>query len=162
MTASSPVNVAPLFLFDANAWITGYSELYPQVVFPNVWRRMSDEVEAGVIASPEEIINEVTAQDDEINAWVSERKEKLLAPLSASGKAQEVFDAVQELQDKHGDIGTRTGADYFLICWGKAMECPIITLEKNEKNKIPVVCRKEDVECISFGELMRRRKWRFE
>lgn len=163
MNALLPGGGKPLFIIDANVWISAHSETYAQDVFPGVWERLSKAASDGVVASPQEVIDEVAGKDDAANAWVTRHKGKLLSPLAESGKAEEVDEViVPKLQQDHGRLPTRTGADYYVVGWAKALECPVVTMEKQRGNRIPVVCGEENIKCMSLLQCMRMLQWRFE
>ena len=149
------------FLFDTNVWITAYRRLYAPDVFPGLWQKLKDAVKDGIVACPQEVIDEIVAKDDKVARWVWQHKKELIRPLLESNLGQDVADLMQGLKEKYPRLSYKD-ADYSLLAWGKEIGCTVVTLEKQEgKNKIPEVGKKENVKCIALLEFMRLQEWKF-
>lgn len=124
---------------------------------------MADATKEGIIASPRQVVDEIAAKDDELNEWMAPHKKVLTGILRASDRELEAENLVARLRNDYPNLGTRTGADYYVIAWAKLLSIPLVATENPRaiaSNKLAGVCRNEEVEYLSPLQFMQRQKWK--
>ena len=153
-------------VFDSSAWVGAWHELYAQNVFPCVWSRMKNVAENGIVASPRQVIDEISAKDDELNKWMKPYHKALVGALRAHRREEEVEKSVAILRNKYPKLNTRTGADYYVIAWAKALRIPLVGTENHRatesRKAMAGVCRFEDVKYQSLLQFMQAKEWKFD
>ncbi len=118
---------------------------------------------AGNLLVPEEVYEELKAQDDDLLAWVKQRSSVIVVP---TGRAV-MLEARAVLADHEGLTKAGTGrgmADPFVIALARLKGCPVVTQEQGgsaNKPRIPFVCRRREISCLSMLEVIRREGWKF-
>jgi hypothetical protein len=124
---------------------------------------MSDLAQAGQIIAPEDVLEELKAQDDELLGWVKARTDAIIVPTSRAL----LLEARDVLADHPGLTKTGTGrgrADPFVIALAAQRSCPVVTQEQGgsaTKPRIPFVCTARGVACMSILDVIRNEGWRF-
>ena len=133
--------------------------VYPREIFSPVWDLLSDLSTSGVVASIDQVLEELKKQDDDILEW-SEDHAGMFLPLDGpiQMKAKEIL---REFPDNFVDLRKRkSGADPFVVAAAVVEGAAVVTEEKKSggphKVKIPDVCVVFDVECFPLLELLRR------
>jgi len=151
------------YVFDTSALVGAWTRYYPPDLFPGVWEHMDELAQAGRLIAPEDVLDELKAQDDDLLAWVKTRTSAIIVPTTRALllEARDVLADHQELTK----TGTGRGrADPFVIALAALRECPVVTQEQGgsaSKPRIPYVCAARDVPCMSILELIRAEGWRF-
>ena len=131
--------------------------VYPRDVFPSAWNKLDDLAESEIIASTEDVFEEIKSQDDEILEWANEFEE-IFYPLSeeiqlSAIKILETHDNLIDLKKK------KSGADPFVIATAMVHSCVVVTEEKPSggpnKSKIPDVCQHYGIKCIKILDMLR-------
>lgn len=151
------------YVFDTSSLIGAWVRSYPPDLFPGVWEQMSDLATAGQLIAPEDVLEELKVQDDDLFGWVKARAGAIVVPTSRAL----LLEARAVLSDHPGLTKTGTGrgrADPFVIALAAQRGCPVVTQEQGgsvSKPRIPFVCGARGVECMSIVEVIRTEGWRF-
>ena len=137
--------------------LTTMRRIYPKDVFPSAWKKLDDLAESKIIASTEEVFEEIKTQDDEILEWANEYYEIFL-PLSENIQ----LNAIKILKT-HGNLidlkKKKSSADPFVIATAMVYSCAVVTEEKPSggpnKSKIPDVCQYYGIKCIKILDMLR-------
>lgn len=151
------------YVFDTSALIGAWVRGYPPDVFPGFWDKLDGLVDAGEVVVPEEVLDELKRQDDELLAWVKERADKMIIGTSRAV----MLEARAVLADHGGLTKTGTGrglADPFVIALAAIGGRAVVTQEQGgsgDKPRIPYVCEARSVECLNILQVIRAQGWRF-
>lgn len=124
---------------------------------------MDGLAQAGRMIAPEDVLDELQAQDDDLLAWVKARMDAIIVPTSRAL----LLEARDVLADHQGLTKTGTGrgrADPFVIALASLRQFPVVTQEQGgsvAKPRIPFVCSQRGVACMSILEVIRAEGWRF-
>lgn len=151
------------YVFDTSAFIEAWVRSYPPDSFPQLWDRIDDLVDAGQLIAPEEVLEELRVQDDDLHAWVKTRSERIIQPTSRAVmlEARDVL-ADHPMLTKGGT--GRSAADPFVIALASLHSYPLVTLEKGgspSKPRIPFVCATRGITCMTLLEVIRGERWSF-
>ena len=155
-----------MHLLDANVFIEAKNFYYGFDTFPGFWQWLDDEQADRQLGSIKPIRDELLKGNDDLSAWIEERKD--------SGWFLPVDDV--ETQRNFAEIATwvmaqpfkevakaefLSGADPWLIAKAKAIGATVVTHEifdaqSRKKVKIPNVCRAFTVPCINIFDLLRQ------
>lgn len=148
---------APKYVIDTCS-LTAMHRVYPRDVFPGAWDKLNDFAESGILASTEQVLEELRVQDDEAFRWASQHAGVFL-PLDEriQIEARRILADHRKLVDLKKK---RSAADPFVIATAMVYSCVVVTEETPsggpEKEKIPDVCRAHGLECIQILEMFRR------
>lgn len=151
------------YVFDTSALIGAWVRTYPPDLFPRVWDEMDSLASNGRLVMPEEVLEELGKQDDELLAWVKARAEAIVVPTTRAM----MLEARAVLVDHPHLTKTGTGrgkADPFVIALASLRGFPVVTQEQGgsaSKPRIPYVCGERGIECMSALEVIRTEGWRF-
>jgi hypothetical protein len=152
-----------VYVFDTSSLVGAWVRMYPPDTFPIVWERLDDLATAGNLLIPEEVYEELRAQDDDLLAWVKQRADAVIVATSRAV----MLEARAILADHEGLTKTGTGrgkADPFVISLARLKAWPVVTQEQGgsaAKPRIPYVCADRGVPCMSMLEVIRAEGWRF-
>jgi Domain of unknown function (DUF4411) len=152
-----------MYVFDTSSLIGAWVRTYPPDTFPVVWDRMDGLAAEGRLQVPEEVYEELRAQDDDLLEWVKARADIVVVPTSRAV----MLEARAVLADHEGLTKTGTGrgrADPFVIALAGLQSCPVVTQEQggsDSKPRIPYVCSRRGVACMSMLDVIRAEGWRF-
>lgn len=151
------------YVFDTSSLIGAWVRTYPPDSFPVVWDRMDGLASTGRLLVPEEVFEELKAQDDELLAWVKARSSAIVIPTSRAV----MLEARAVLSDHEGLTKAGTGrgkADPFVIALARLRDCPVVTQEQGgtaTKPRIPFVCKGRGIACMSTLDVIRAEGWKF-
>ena len=151
-----------LYCVDTSAWLDGWRRHYPADVFPSMWRKIEEQVAAGIIVSSEDVYIELGKKDDDLHKWIQSRKQMLIAPSEAI--QQKVANLLAKYPRLVDTLKGRSQADPFVIATAGELNAAVVTGESGgtlEKPRIPFVCQTEGIKCISFLEMIRELKLTF-
>jgi hypothetical protein len=154
--------VTAKYCFDTSAFIEPWNRHYPIDVFPAIWQKLDSLISEGILIAPDEVFQELEKQHDSLLTWVRARK-SVFRPLSDIQEAvSHILKDFPTLIDSRSD---RPAADPFVIALGMVTETIVVTYEqpdaKAKKPKIPNVCSRFGIQCVSVMELMRNEGWKF-
>jgi len=152
----------PGYVIDTSALIDLWRRHYPRDIFPSLWERLEKQIGAGELIKPQEVINELEQQHDELLAWAKKRKfakELKGEQISWVSRVLAVFpDLVDEKK-------AATDADPFVVALAGAKGWKVVTSEKRgekgKRRKIPDACDHYDIKCLSLVDFFRDKDWNF-
>ena len=149
------------YSLDTSFFINSWRKYYQPDVFPGVWLRIAELIDAGMAVATEEVRYELERQEDEILEWVGDR-----STLFVMTDDQVQLAASKILREHPRLIDTRrnrSGADPFVIAVAQNANCAVVT-DENASNSlrrpnIPDVCEALSVRCIGIVDLFREEGW---
>ena len=151
------------YVFDTSALVGAWVRSYPPDLFPGLWRQMDQLAQAGSLVAPEDVLEELSRQDDDLLGWVKARANLIVVPTSRAL----LLEARAVLADHPGLTKTGTGrgrADPFVIALASLRGYPVVTQEQGgsaSKPRIPFVCGARNVACMPILDVLRAEGWRF-
>jgi hypothetical protein len=149
------------YSFDTSAFIEAWVRHYPHDIFPVVWEHLDGLIRHDHLKAIDEVKRELEEHGDELYDWVKRRK-RMFCPLDADVqrrvvRIQRQFPSLVKI-DK-----TRPDADPFVIALAQEHNQTVVTYEvsKPSKPRMPDVCQKLSIPCITLVELFRREGWQF-
>lgn len=139
-------------------------------VFTAVWEEIEDLVAHGCIKTldfVEEEVNSYEGKEEFVKIWVKKWRKLLVVetdedvfaeaiPIINTEYSSGFFDAKKQAEGKEE-------ADPYIIAYCKIHKVTLVTDESFVKlNKIPAVCKKNGVDCISIYEFLNRRGLKME
>jgi hypothetical protein len=169
------------YIVDTSAILAGAEYgLYEKKYFTPYWDNFDKKVQEGLIASTEQVYNELVAKDDKINEWAEKNKKMFLKP------SPKIFQVAAKLHKKFPNWydknkEKKNWADSQVIAFAKYHNAILVTQEgwnwkaqSDRKYKIPTICSKsgaychigekfdpeikkyDGFQCIDFLELIKR------
>lgn len=141
----------------------GWVRHYPPDVFPTLWIKLDEVINAGEIVATEEVYVELTKKSDELHAWIKDRKH-VLVPLSEDIQelATNVLAEYPRLVDT---LRNRSMADPFVIATAMELDAIVVTGEiltgKMDKPRIPDVCEAKGIRWMNFLQMIRELRLTF-
>jgi hypothetical protein len=171
----------PLFLYvvDTSFFIEIHHR-YPERKLPGIWKDTEALIRSGRIVAPEYVKSEVNRQDDELKEWVNNHTEMFedigVELLSITAVVVNRFTRTAHalsLKKDHADpfvvglamkLGRQTRIEPCTIVVvaeesGKLMKNP--SLRDAEIEKIPDVCQKFGIPCVTHLDMFKREGFRF-
>lgn len=146
---------------------------YPKDTFPSVWQNMERLCKEGRLIAPIEVKKEIEQVDDELKRW-SKGKEKKKIFIKQDEKQTERMKEIlakYPFLAKYDKLGPNADPWLIALAIEKNNEgqkelfqnrCIVVTEEsKMRKERIPIVCKDYNIECINLIELFRREGWKF-
>jgi hypothetical protein len=130
---------------------------YPRPHFDAVWKLVEKLAAEGRLHSVDEVLRELSIQDDEVAEWASKHS-AIFLPLDEpiQLKAREILKSHPTLIDLKKK---KSGADPFLIGAAIVSGATVVTQEQKSGGphavKIPDVCQAYKVRCIPLLELLK-------
>ena len=171
----------PVFLYVVDtSFLIEIHKRYPERTLPGIWRDLDLLIREGRVVAPEYVKSEINRQDDELTSWVN-RHDEMFEGISTelwatTGVVVNAFPRTAHALSQRADH-----ADPFVVGLamklvkqarfeprsiavvaeekGKLAENPI--LRDNEIEKIPDVCQKLGIPCITHLEMFKREGFRF-
>jgi hypothetical protein len=154
------------YVFDTNAFSQLFHSFYPSR-FPSLWAHFDELVEDGFITSTREVYREI--EDDRVKSlreWAKDNKE--LFPTPTANEAlfvSQIFDVkhFQQIIEQKKLLKGGKNADPFVIARAAVLEGAVVTMESEPKNgaRIPNICRRFSIPCMSLEGFMEQEDWRF-
>lgn len=154
-----------IYCIDSSAWLDGWVRDYPRQVFPSLWEKLAESIDAGLLKCSEEVYVELEKKDDGLHEWLKARKH-VVVPIDEEiqAKVMELLGHYPRLVDTHRQ---RSQADPFVIATAEQLgsETVVVTGEKPRGKldvpKIPDVCTARGIRCITFLDMLRELGWSF-
>jgi hypothetical protein len=132
-------------------------KLYPKDVFSRLWATLEEWGRAGRVLSPDEVMRELAASEDEASAWATENKHIFRPPLEGvQVAAKEVLARYPELVPEDA---SRAYADPWVVAQARVDEATVVSSEKlarpGGRAKIPDVCAAFDIPCMKLLDMFR-------
>jgi len=155
-----------MYLLDANVFIEAKNFYYSFDTFPGFWEWLDTEQARGNIASIQPICDELLKGNDELAAWIKERKgSSWFLPVDDDVTQQNLRQiAVWVMAQPYKDVAKQeflSGGDPWLIAKAKTLGAAVVTQETfdaqaRKKVKIPNVCRAFRVRYVNTFDLLRQ------
>jgi len=160
------------YCLDANIFITSWYIYYPEAVFHSLWKKLSSYCDKIILIKPVyDQIEPISPSDKNLSLHQKREKYPLrMWLLENEFKETFVENEVDELSlnlEKQYEIDNNvpSGADKVditLIAYARIKRKIVVTYEgeqkqkprKKSKYKIPLICKKENVECVSFVNML--------
>jgi hypothetical protein len=176
---SNPEHPVCIYVIDTSFLIEVHKR-YPRKLLPGIWKDLESLIQAGKITAPIYVRNEINRQDDELKDWVNNHTEMFesVSPelLTMTGVIVNTFKRTAHAMSQNPDH-----ADPFVV--GLAMKLRkqsrfvphaiVVVAEEKSKlggnpilrddeiEKIPDVCQKLGIPCISHLEMFKKEGFRF-
>jgi hypothetical protein len=150
------------YSFDTSAFIEAWIRHYPYDVFPVVWEHLDGLIQNNHLKASDEVSRELEEHGDELWAWVKRRKKRLFIPLE-SAIQRRATRILQQFPGLAKNDRTRRDADPFVIALAGVHDLIVVTYENSKPSnpRMPDVCQRLDIPCITLVELFRRENWSF-
>ena len=160
-----------LYCLDANIFIGPWERDYPQSIFPTLWEKISEHKESFIVIK--NIFDEIdplssTPKGEEwkkkhpLRAWLIDNHVNPV-PITKEVEAKSLL-LEQKYQIKSGVTKGASQNDMILVTYAKENQKVLVTLESRQNSssfqkhnyKIPLICQKEEVECINYVDFLGR------
>jgi len=158
--------VEPSFRYciDTSSLVHAYQRSYPPDILPQLWEERFDElIDADLLISPFDVLEELKKRHDDLYAWAKERQRLFLEIDQFQEQLTDVMANYPRLVDtKKG----KSGADPMVIALALS-QVPTLTVITEEgmggenSPKIPYVCSQYGLRQINVLQLLRDQQWRF-
>lgn len=154
------------YAFDTNAFSQLFHSYY-RGRFPTLWASFDALVDEGEITSTREVAREIA--DDRVVAlreWAVGKRELFPAPTAAEATFVTQIFAIahfrQVIEQKKLLRGGKN-ADPFVIARAAVLGATVVTMESEPRNgaKIPNICRRFEIACLSVEGFMEAEDWTF-
>jgi hypothetical protein len=115
-----------------------------------------------MLTAPQEVFDEISSIDDELIRWARQNR-SLFEALDPS-QLNEVRNIERDFPSLVDPYKQTPDADPFIVALAKIKGWAVITSEKlgtPDHPKIPDVCRRYSVRCLSLIEFFREMGWRY-
>lgn len=151
------------YVIDTSSILLWYVETYTPDIFPKLPERIDDLIRAGRLIAPEAVRGEIRPGDD-VHKWA--KAQSTLFEQEDQDVQVEVRRLMKTYRNPTKPQKGINGADPFVIAMAKVRgsKWAVVSDEhpgSEENPKIPFVCRKEKIHCVTFQEMMRLEKWQF-
>ena len=162
----------PLYLLDANVYITAHRSYYAFDLCPGFWGCLIHHSNAGRILSIDRVRDELVGYRDALSDWV---RDDAPPELFVPSLGEAVTDAYREViswvyANRQFTIRAKNefsqGADGWVVAYARAHNAIVVTLEThrpNVQNRVPLpnVCDQFGVDRINTFEMLRALGVRF-
>ena len=151
------------YCIDTSSIFQWYIRVYPPTIFEGIQQRIEDLISQGRLRAPKAVLDEIKPGDD-CHRWAKGQMDLFVEESLAIQKI------VRRLMAKHHNPNRPhkgiSGADPFVIAMAHVggTRWKVVADEhpgSQDNPKIPFVCNREDIACISFQEMMLAEGWRF-
>ncbi len=157
-----------MYLLDTSVFINAYWFHYGFDFHPGFWEWLLHANREGRVFSIDRVFEEILRKEDQLNRWAyTHKNEFFLGPPPDLNPQLEVIVDYLRSED-YRDISIdefSDSADVHLIAYALSSGFKVVTHEVHKsrkgKIKIPSVCKKLEVGCITPFEMLRREKVRF-
>lgn len=124
---------------------------------------MEQAILEGILIAPDIVLEELKRKEDDLFKWAKNQKE-LFHPLDVEIQIiqAEIINNYPRLIDSKKN---RSMCDPWVIALAKHLNCEVVSEEKRsgkeEKPKMPDVCDRLSIECITIADLIEKLKWSF-
>lgn len=151
-----------IYVFDTNIFIN-LQQRQPIDLYPSVWEKISELMEAGTVISSHEVYEEIMVGDDELTSWIKHREESFV--LSSEIIQRNVRDILKTHRALVEGGKKKNTADPFVIAVANVLGGKVVTTETlsggSNPPKIPNVCMDLGIDCMDFVAFQREMKLSF-
>lgn len=128
---------------------------------PSFWERLSEEIEAGIIVSPVDVLLETEKRSPELHKWLKVR-ERCIVEID-----DDLQDAVAEIVNDHPLMAKNrkgaSSADAWVVSLAHLRAAIVVSEESladsDKRPKIPGVCKQRNIMCMNLLGFMRAERW---
>ncbi len=162
------------YCVDANIFISAWEKDYPFSVFPTLWRELSEHRTDIILIRP--IFDEIDPISSSDQQKLSQDQKKAKYPLrmwligndfsatAIDGKLERHSLSLEKKYEISSESKGASQNDIRLVAYAAINQRTVVTLESKQQQipdrksnyKIPLICNKENVECIDFIGLLKR------
>ena len=157
-----------MYLLDTNVFISAYRFHYGFDFHPGFWEWLIHANRAGRVFSIDKVYEEICQSEDPLSRWAHAHKDEFFLghPASLDYYLDSIVDYLRRENYKSLAIDQFSGsADSYLIAYALSNGSRIVTHEvlksRRGRIKIPAVCKKLRVECITPFDMLRQERARF-
>ena len=152
------------YLLDTNVFIQAKNEHYGMDFCPGFWDWLIASSEAGIVASVARVHQELRVGRNQLARWSGQLGDEFFLPTDGSviSAATRISAWVSGLDFRSSAIRKfENSADLYLVAHALAYSSVVVTHEKKRQQskkrvKIPNVCERFHIECITPFEMLRR------
>jgi len=148
---------------DTSSLIQAHRRAYPRSLFPSLWERLEALIAGGSVVAPDEVLKELSVEDDELLEWARTQR-GLFVPLDAA-QQDVVTRIVLPAYPARGlpEVAlSKAWADPWVIALARLRGLRVVTEERKDlESRIPVVCGKVGVRCTNLLGLIEAEGWTF-
>ena len=153
----------PSYCIDTSSILEWYVRRYPPDILPGLPARIEELIAAGRLRAPKIVLDEIRPGDD-VHAWAKDQDALFVE------ESVDVQIVVRDLIARHRNpakpLKGINNADPFVIAMAivGGRDWTVVTDEHPgtaEARKIPYVCAREGVACITFQQLIKAEGWQF-
>ena len=154
------------YVFDNSPLSTLFKTFYRNR-FPSLWVRFDHLVANGQIVSTREVLREIEdGATESLRDWAALHQQLFTTPTAAEGAFVTRIYAVPHFQqniEQQKILKGGRNADPFVIAKAAVEQDTVVTMELFRPNaaKIPNICRRFNIRCLSLEEFMEREGWQF-
>lgn len=155
-----------IYVFD-NSPLSALFKSYYRGRFPSLWEKFDGIVDEGRLLSTREVLNEINDSSIEVlRDWAKDHGEIFATPTAEEGAFVGKIFAIKHFQNNIGMKKLYKGgynADPFVVAKAAVIKGAVITMEGHTPNaaKIPNICERFDILCLSLEEFMEDEGWEF-
>lgn len=155
-----------MYVFDTSPLVALFDNFY-RSRFPSLWEKFDQLVADGRIVSTREVMREVAdGPVDTLRVWAAGQNDFFHIPTAAEGAFVGEIYAVAHFQQNFEQRKLLKGgrnADPFVVAKARVEGKAVVTLEQLKPNgtKIPNICQRFNIDCLSLETFMEREGWRF-
>jgi len=154
-----------MYSVDSGALIDAWTRKYPPDFLPSLWEAIGGLANTGTLISPEEVLLELERGNDELFNWAREHREIFHPPTSnIQARVAHIVNNFPTFLPERAADGI--WADPYVIALAQNVEGTVVTSEllapHNARHmKIPNICKKLGVRCLTPLEFFRECGWHF-
>jgi hypothetical protein len=152
----------PGYCIDTCALIDLWRRHYPPDVFESLWRDIENLIQQGMLTAPQEVLDEIASQDDDLLKWA--KRNKNMFEILDQSQTNEVRNIERDFPDLIDPNKETPEADPFIVALAKMKGWAVLTSEKQgtaTHPRIPDICRRYGMRCLSLVEFFRELGWKY-
>ena len=153
------------YCLDTSVFIESWRQYYAPDVFPTLWRRLSEGLQAGILVSSDVVLQELSRKDDDIYQWCRQFPESFIEASESIQLGQQHIVSQFTRMVAEGKMIGSSYADPWVVATGIEVGCSIVSFERlpasEQKPKIPYVCKELGVQHKTLLEVMQAEGWSF-
>lgn len=136
-------------------------------IFTSLWKNLENLISQERLFAPREVFEELKKKDDELFKWAKGHR-RMFKDLD-NAQMEQMRNILRDFPNFVDMNKTTPEADPFVIALAISEGCTVIASEKpvnldvnpDACPRIPDVCKKRNVKCITLEEFFREQKWEF-
>lgn len=154
------------YVFDTSPLSTLFKNYYPST-FRTLWANFDLLVQTGIVVSTREVLRELRdGPVPEAVAWAEAHEDLFAMPTGPEAEFVAQIYSVRHFQQNIEQQKLLKGgknADPFVIARAAVERRTVVTVEQAKPNgaKIPNICQRFGVKCVSLQEFMKEQNWVF-